>query len=82
MHFNKYQHLVKTCPSASSRTWVVLKEHLVPFSRTFFAYASKLKLQPNINFENCLKLLKRMFVIPLKILATPPSFAYGSFISD
>ena len=82
MYFNKYQHLVNTCPSASSRTSIVLKEHLAPFSHTFFAYASKLKLQPNINFENCLKLLKRMSVIPLKIHATPPSFADGSFISD
>ena len=31
---------------------VVFVEHLVAFSLTFFAYASELNLQSNINFKN------------------------------
>ena len=36
--------------SASNKALVVFKKHLVAFSLTFFAYALKLNLQPNINF--------------------------------
>ena len=42
--------MVCTCPSAFNRTSVAFKEHLVAFSPTYFTNASKLKLQPNINF--------------------------------
>ena len=36
--------------SISNRTSAVFNEHLVTFSLTLFAYASKLTLHPNINF--------------------------------
>ena len=43
---------MSTCSWASSpnRTSVVFTEHLVAFSLTFIAYASKLNLRHNINF--------------------------------
>ena len=52
LYFDKYQTEVGTWPSASNRTSAVFKEHLVVFSLTFFAHASKMYLQPNINFNN------------------------------
>ena len=43
---------VSICPSASSRTSAVLKELLVTFSLTLFAYVLKVNVQPNIYFKS------------------------------
>ena len=50
LYLDKYQSEVSTCPTASNRISVVFKEHLVAFSLTIFAYASKLNRQPSMNF--------------------------------
>ena len=52
LHLDKYQTYVRTCSSAPSKTSVIFREHLVTFSLTAFAHASKLNLQPNINFKS------------------------------
>ena len=62
LYFDKYQTWVSKYPSASNRTSVVSKEHLVVFSLTFFEYALKPTAQCKLS-----KLINRMSVLALLV---------------
>ena len=61
---------------------MVSKEHLVPFSVTFFAYASELSLQLNINFFITNGKEKNYIGIQTKSQATITKENEGRFFND